>query len=256
MVRKKFLESGYQIVDAVDRGALDGLRRRIFEEAKSLIGADDQDVDNFMNRFHERGLNATELNSFRMRLMQRINGMTDDFAMSIFNAFEDHITAFTGPDVAVQKSVNLVLTCPNDATVGPLHRDAPVNSPFEVVVWVPLVDCYDTKSMYIYDLAATRSMVDEFAEDPELFASVDGATRDTARPVKADYGQALMFWGGLYHGTPVNREPDSRWSLNVRYKNLFSPYGAKGMLDYFKILKLSPLTDLAFAEEARQVMKS
>ena len=36
------------------------------------------------------------------------------------------------------------------------HRDAPLNSSYEIVIWIPLVDCYKTKSMYILNFDKTN----------------------------------------------------------------------------------------------------
>ena len=53
-------------------------------------------------------------------------------------------------------------------------------------------------------------------------------------------GVRQRAFGGLVHTIPVNVEPETR-SLNTRYKNIYTPYGTKGMLDYFVPLALSPL---------------
>ena len=51
----------------------------------------------------------------------------------------------------MQKRINLSIQLPNDSSsLLPLHSDIwSETSPFEAVVWIPLVDCFKTKSMYI-----------------------------------------------------------------------------------------------------------
>ena len=51
----------------------------------------------------------------------------------------------------MQKRINLSIQLPNDSSsLLPLHSDIwSGDSPFEAVVWIPLVDCFKTKSMYI-----------------------------------------------------------------------------------------------------------
>ena len=51
----------------------------------------------------------------------------------------------------MQKNLNLSIQLPKDTnSLLPLHADTwSGNSPFEVVIWIPLVDCIKTKSMFI-----------------------------------------------------------------------------------------------------------
>ena len=51
----------------------------------------------------------------------------------------------------MQKNINLSIQMPgDDSSMLPVHADVlNGDSPFEVVLWVPLVDCHATKSMYI-----------------------------------------------------------------------------------------------------------
>ena len=59
-------------------------------------------------------------------------------------------------------------------------------------------------------------------------------------PVK--FGEALIFSTDNFHYIPINETNKTRWSLNIRFKNLFTPYGERNLLDYFEILKTSPIT--------------
>ena len=51
----------------------------------------------------------------------------------------------------MQKRINLSIQLPNDSSsLLPVHSDVwSGDSPYEVVVWLPFVDCYKTKSMFI-----------------------------------------------------------------------------------------------------------
>ena len=53
----------------------------------------------------------------------------------------------------------------------------------------------------------------------------------------------------------INKEKESRLSLNIRYKNLFAPLGLKDSLRYFSILKTSPLTNLGLDFQLREQLK-
>ena len=59
-------------------------------------------------------------------------------------------------------------------------------------------------------------------------------------------GQALIFSPNCLHGNVVNKENKTRISINIRYKNIFSPYGniknEKKIGSFYKILSLKAIT--------------
>ena len=69
---------------------------------------------------------------------------------------------------------------------------------------------------------------------------------------KIKFGQAIIFWAGLLHSVPQNLENETRWTFNIRLKNLFSPYSMKGFLDYHEVLKKSHLTKLGLEFEKKK----
>ena len=248
MPLSSFAERGYAVVPAVDRVALDAVRSALAETTRELLGDQGNDTEALFNQFHERGIGGAELNDLRVAIIQAFNSRCDAGRL-VFEAFRPYITALCGADVVVQRSANIVISQPHDDGVGPLHQDSPANSPFEIVVWLPMVDCFGSKSMLTWDRPETEAMVSTVRADPTTFEALDvGATGGNYVTVK--YGEALIFWTSLFHRTPINTEAETRWSFNIRYKNLFSPYGAKGLLDYFRLLEASPLTTLALDEAA------
>jgi len=166
----------------------------------------------------------------------------------VYDAFPETLTQLLGPDIVVQKTTNLVIQQPGDPDRVPIHRDAPLNSPFEIVVWLPFVDVYGTKSMWVLDRRNTKTGLkmwqsDSGYQEVSRFADREGEI------LEVPFGHACMFWPGLVHGVDVNAEHETRWALNIRYKNLFSPAGAKGQAEFFKVLHLSPLTRTALEFE-------
>ena len=47
------------------------------------------------------------------------------------------------------------------------------------------------------------------------------------------------------HGNRINREPQSRWSMNCRFKSVFSPYKDKKLGEFFEPITLRPATQIA-----------
>lgn len=237
-----FSERGYQIVKS-DGRQLDGLREALYEEAKSLVGESLPQTDyvgrraqpEWFDQFHQSEIRGPELNKFRLSLQKRLQPAV---GMALFKAFPV-IAELVGPDVMHQRGCNLVVAQPGDTERAPTHRDAPMNSNFELVCWVPMNDCYGTKSMSILTQEQTDKALgllkDEGYESYKEYAEIAG------EPLEVPYGSACLFWAGLTHTIPVNQTNETRWTLNHRYKNYWAPYGLKGS-SYFETLELSPLT--------------
>ena len=130
----------------------------------------------------------------------------------------------------MQKNINLSIQCPNDdSSLLPIHSDTwDGNSPFEAVLWVPFVDCYKTKSMFI--LNAKKYVKFEKAYKKKEIKSANDLYSNL-RPhiefVKIKYGEFMLFNQNLPHGNVVNKSNETRISLNCRFKSLFTPYRQK-----------------------------
>ena len=59
-------------------------------------------------------------------------------------------------------------------------------------------------------------------------------------------GQCLLFNQSLPHGNIINTETETRWSMNCRFKSLFSPYGDKKLGEFFEPISIKPATQIGF----------
>ena len=50
--------------------------------------------------------------------------------------------------------------------------------------------------------------------------------------------EVLVFNQALPHGNRVNVEPETRWSMNCRFKGVFTPYGDKKIGEFFEPITL------------------
>jgi sporadic carbohydrate cluster 2OG-Fe(II) oxygenase len=252
---KEFEDRGLVIVPAQTMEPLEELRDTIFTEAKGLLGVEDSDVEGFFNNFHKHELTSTALNNFRMDLISRVNEKVDVGAL-IFSSVRDTMTDLFGPDIAAQKSINIVIHQPDDKNIPPIHRDGDLTSNFGTVVWVPLVHCFGTKGVTILDRKNSQRGTELFLSDEEgSEAELDRFTARHWESVDMKFGQVLIFWGPLLHDVPINTEGQTRWTLNHRYKNVFSPYDLHGIPDYYRILELSPLSRLGLELEKERFAK-
>lgn len=244
----QFEQRGYCIVEADDHAELDALRIDVRDAMYQHIGVPTGDVQHDLDMIHVHCADPAVADNLRNTVSPVIAG--DLLAnRRIFKAFEATLTAFVGRDVLAQRAPNLVVQPPNHPTPTVLHRDAPANSPYEVVVWLPLVDCHRTKSMFVLSRAASREALELYRTNPSDSAAFEKFLDARAELIDVPYGSALLFWSALFHGSQVNREAETRVSLNTRYKHLFAPLGMKDPFRYFEILQTTELTRLGLAFE-------
>ena len=72
-------------------------------------------------------------------------------APGLFLGARRALEGIVGNELAMQRRINLSVQMPgDDSSVLPVHADVwSGDSPFEVVAWLPLVDCRGTKSMFV-----------------------------------------------------------------------------------------------------------
>ena len=69
----------------------------------------------------------------------------------------------------MQNNINLSIQFPKDeSSLLPMHADTwSGDSPFETVIWLPLVNCYKTKSMFILKQSKYKNF-EKFYKDKKL----------------------------------------------------------------------------------------
>ena len=147
--------------------------------------------------------------------------------------------------LAMQKRINLSIQLPDDdSSLLPVHADVwSGDSPFEVVIWVPLVNCYGTKTMFLLPPKPDKEVSEKLAlfreqSAEELYNSI----QTDLHWIEISYGEVLLFTQNLMHGNRINTESQTRWSLNCRFKSLFSPYAEKRLGDFFEPITIRPAT--------------
>ena len=148
----------------------------------------------------------------------------------------------------MQRKVNLSIQFPKDkSSLLPIHSDVwSGDSPFEMVVWLPLVDCYKTKAMYILPPNKYNRMK-KILSNKKMKSSeiIFKKIKKDLKWIKINYGQILMFNQCLPHGNVVNQEKETRWSLNCRFKGVFTPYKDKKIGEFFEPISLRRISQIA-----------
>jgi sporadic carbohydrate cluster 2OG-Fe(II) oxygenase len=231
-----FLEHGYVIAPAQDRAALDRIRDFVVERSAAFLElSPPDDPTAFLERIGEQVGDPERLNNLRLAVIDALVGASW-FREAYFACGRGALETLVGNELAMQRGIGFSIQLPGDtSSVLPLHSDAwSEDSPFEVVLWIPLVDVAATQSMFIlrreHDLA-WRARMHEFADRSvdELFTTLERDVEYLTIP----YGNVLCFTHTLMHGNRVNRETTARWSMNIRFKGLFTPYSDKKLGDFF-----------------------
>ncbi|MDP6709259.1 MAG: hypothetical protein QF893_23215 [Alphaproteobacteria bacterium] len=248
---RRFLDDGHVVLPVADRPALDRLRDEIARLAAAHLGAaEPEDGDAFLNGIHHQ-VTAEALNALRLAVINGINAPAWS-RQAYFSLARRALECLVGNELAMQRRLNLSIQMPSDASaLLAVHADVwDGDSPFEAVVWLPLVDSYRTKSMFLLSPEAERRHEADFARFQ------DKSTDDLFRAVEDDlvwldvpYGSVLLFNQNLMHGNVVNAEAESRWSMNCRFKSLFSPYAGKRLGEFFEPITIRAASRVGMSYE-------
>jgi sporadic carbohydrate cluster 2OG-Fe(II) oxygenase len=243
---REFMTKGYVIKPVVCFEALSDIRDTFCRLAADYLGMDTpKDSMNFLNQIHKL-VSVEKLNEFRLAMIRGINSC-DRFRIWYFQVVRSYLHTIVGNELAMQMRVNLSIQMPHDtSSLLAVHSDTwNGDSPYEVVVWLPVVDCYGTKAMYILPPGPSHELVSNFSiragtSGEELYQSI----RNQVEWLEVKYGEVLVFDQALPHGNRVNTENETRWSMNCRFKQVFTPYGDKKLGEFFEPVSVRPASKL------------
>lgn len=236
----EYLQEGYITRPAADEDALRWMRN----EVVSLITSDlklphEIEPTQLLNDIHKY-VAVTDLNKFRLKIIRGINAIPE-FRHNYFKVARSYLEALVGNELAMQLRVNLSIQLPNDdSSLLPVHADTwSGDSPFETVAWIPLVDCYKSKAMYIMSPKAAFNLNANFVElGGKTSEDIYQNNKENVKFIDVRYGEVLVFNQGLPHGNRINTETETRWSMNCRFKSVFTPYGDKKIGEFFEPITL------------------
>lgn len=247
----EFLSHGYVIAEAEDRSALDRIQRAMAEEAARYLSLPaPADPERFLDGISDH-VTPEQLNDLRLAV---INGLVMQpwLREAYFACARSLLEALVGNELAMQRGIGLSIQMPADEkSLLPLHSDAwSEDSPFEVVLWIPFVDVYRTKSMFI--LPREREERWRAAMPRYSDRSVSALFADMEQEVEwldIPYGKVLVFTHTMMHGNHINREDSTRWSINVRFKGLFTPYSDKALGEFFEPITIRAASRIGMTYE-------
>ena len=247
-VSREFEKNGFVVKDISNQEYLKKIRKIFINSIKKniKINTEFNNDESLLNFIHKK-IKPNKLNSFRMHIINQIN-KNKDVRKLYYQVSREYLDILIGNELAMQLRINLSIQLPNDnSSLLPLHSDVwSGDSPYEMVAWLPLVDCYKTKAMYILPPNKYKKLKKIFISGKNTSSSkIFSKIKKDLKWINIKFGQVLLFNQCLPHGNVVNREKETRWSLNCRFKSVFSPYKDKKIGEFFEPISLRKISQLA-----------
>ena len=110
---------------------------------------DIKDDQEFLDNI-KKYLKPKNLNEFKLKILHKVNSNIS-FRKKFFEISKNLVESIVGNELLMQLRIGMSVQLPHDkSALLPVHADTWSGvSPFESVIWLPLVDCQKTKSMFI-----------------------------------------------------------------------------------------------------------
>jgi len=244
ILSNKFKKTGYIISKVKDIKSLNYIKELTIKNLKKLLKMKKSYKLN-LNNLHKI-IDQENLNDVRVNLIN-LNNNDSNFRYHYFKTAKNLIYTLVGNELMMQKNINHSIQFPNDSSsLLPVHSDVwSGDSPFEINLWIPLVDCYRTKSMYILKEKDNKKFASYMKRSSiNSSAEIFNKIKKKVKWLNVKYGECLLFNQSLPHGNIVNKEKDTRLSMNCRFKSIYSPYGDKKVGEFFLPITTRAMTEI------------
>ena len=244
--KKQLINKGYIIKKVEKKSSLEYINRFFKKNILTSPYTDRNKIKKFsFNNLHKY-IEIKDLNKVRLNLIHSMN-KDNNFRKHFFILAKETLFNMVGNELAMQNNINLSIQFPDDvSSLLPLHADTwSGDSPFESVLWLPLVNCYKTKSMFILGQKKYPKFIKAFKN--KKIKSVSHLYKTLKKDlifININHGNFLLFNQSLPHGNVVNKTNETRISINCRFKGLFTPYARKKLGSFFSPLTVMPASQL------------
>ncbi len=248
-ISKEFQEKGYVIAKVKDLNKLRLFSNLVHKNLFKKNKIKNLNSKSYFDNLHKK-INKKDLNALRMKTIKSMSSNLKAKKI-FFELIDEYIYELVGNELAMQKNLNLVIQMPKDkSSIIDLHADTwGGNSPFELVVWLPLVDCFKTKSMFILNRKKNKKHKLEKLIKNKKKVNSEQIFKKIEKDItwlNVKYGEVVLFQPSLPHGGRVNLEKQTRVSINSRFKGLFTPYKDKKIGEYFEPINIKPCSKVGF----------
>ena len=235
------MKQGYIISKVEKRKSLNYLKNIISVNSQKILKRKNLNL----NKIHNY-VSANSINEFRLEILNKLNKDSNS-RFHYFNLARESLFNLTSNELMMQKNINLSIQLPNDeSSLLPIHSDVwSGDSPYEINLWLPLVDCYKSKSMYLLKKKYLEKFILKLKKNKIKNSSkIFNLVKNEIQFLKINFGNFLIFDQTLPHGNVINKEKETRWSMNCRFKSMFSPYGDKKIGEFFLPITTRSMTKI------------
>jgi len=221
-----FLRDGYVIRESESELILESIRQDVIRIATNWLKQNNFESASFDLAYSHKFVPNDHLNDLRLHIFAEINKLSD-IRQRYFSLARETISTLVGNELAMQNKVNMSIQQPNDeSSVLPMHSDIWTgDSPFQVVLWVPLTNASETNSMFFLPPIASREARSRVASGEfRSMDQIENAYRSQLVTMVVPYGKVLIFDSGCLHGNVLNETKTARWSINCRFTGLLTPF--------------------------------
>ncbi len=235
-INEHFLTQGWILLDLPRPDIINSIRQQLEAKLKQVTNSSKASLE----RYHEIAQDDEKHNAWQIELTQYFRDA--GFGPQIIKEQVDFFRPFLGPDLLVQESPYLRITRPGKEqdNIG-FHRDTTYGgSPYEVSVWIPLVETSEENSISVYP-GSNIQPESSFPVKQEKSAHIEKGSplhsigflyspqvlqidvKDKMLTIPASPGQAVIFSLSTLHGSVVNKSTLSRWRVNTRVLKKLAP---------------------------------
>ena len=253
-ILKNFLKNGYFKFQ---------LDKKFFQENLKLI------KNFFLNELKIANINledchkftdSRKVNGLRLKIFNRIN-QSKKIKKNIFLSAEKYINFAVGSEIC-SSDANLSIQLPEDKhSLLQMHTDFfSGESQFQANLWFPMMNVSKTQSMFIINPKNSISILKEIKSNLKTdFDKLDKKYKKQCNWIKVKKGEAIIFSPNCLHGNVVNNENKTRVSINIRYKNLFSPFSEakneKFLGTFYNVESMKAVTKFNLQYEFNKIIK-
>lgn len=203
----------------------DCLRRQVADYARQLF--DQGKIDNLYDElpFGQRLAALNKQNELRLRSWDALAFGPELHALIHHPAIVDALAPHLGPNISFNGDYHLRPKMPgSQLTAFPLHQDSqyygkPSQFAHIITVWIPLVNVDEHNGcLYLIPGSNAWELIGSARDKNQNMRSFeDVEARGAPVPLPMKLGDILLFSNMTFHGSKVNRSPDVRWSIDIRY---------------------------------------
>jgi sporadic carbohydrate cluster 2OG-Fe(II) oxygenase len=246
-IEKDFFEHGLVIRRTPHEDLLNRILEAIGEILEDLLEKPlPVDINVFLEKTHKY-IPVNRLNTLRLEVYKQLNSL-EWFRDAYYEIGKFILDVLVGDELAMQNRINLSIQYPGDnSSLLAIHSDAfSGETPFQVVMWMPLMDVSGTQSMFKIPPKLSFNSIENL-RDFRSTLELQNAHESKMEFVTVRKGEIMIFSPNILHGNVSNKEMISRWSFNVRFKSIWSPYSEidgneKKLGSFYVPYRLKPLT--------------